>query len=116
MCPRFTLLGYLILVTSTFRATWGWDYPLMAMTAARLGLGEQAVDILLMNEEKNAFLPNGHNFQQSRLPCYLPGNGGLLYATALMAAGWPGAPKRSAPGFPDNGQWTVRHEGLWPAL
>jgi hypothetical protein len=35
----------------------------------------------------------------------------LLYATALMAAGWDGAPKRNAPGFPTNG-WVVRHEGL----
>lgn len=97
-------------------STWGWDYPLMAMTAARLGLGEQAIDILLMPEAKNTFLPNGHNYQGAGLPCYLPGNGGLLYATALMAAGWPEAPNRSAPGFPDNGRWTVRYEGLWPAL
>ncbi len=97
-------------------STWGWDYPLMAMTAARLGLGQQAIDILLMKEEKNTFLPNGHNYQAGILPCYLPGNGGLLYATALMAAGWPGAPSRKAPGFPDNGQWTVRYEGLLPAL
>ena len=29
-------------------------------------------------------------------PCpYLPGNGGLLYAIAMMAAGWDGAPDRS---------------------
>ena len=36
----------------------------------------------------------------------------LTYATALMAAGWDGAPERHAPGFPDNGRWVVRHEGL----
>jgi hypothetical protein len=40
------------------------------------------------------------------------GNGGLLYATALMAAGWDGAPNRNAPGFPGNGQWNVRWEDL----
>ncbi len=97
-------------------STWGWDYPLMAMTAARLGLGEQAVDILLMNESKNRYLPNGHNYQGPGLPCYLPGNGGLLYAIALMSAGWRGAPNRVAPGFPADGNWTVRHEGLLPAL
>ena len=45
---------------------------------------------------------------------YLPANAGLLYATAMMAAGWDGAPKRNAPGFPDNGQWTVRWEKLRP--
>ncbi|MHC4884252.1 MAG: hypothetical protein ACYTGH_04115 [Planctomycetota bacterium] len=27
-------------------------------------------------------------------------------------AGWDGAPERPAPGFPDNGQWTVRQEGI----
>jgi len=49
------------------------------------------------------------------LTIYLPANGGLLYATALMAAGWDGAPERNAPGFPDNGQWNVRWENLRPA-
>ncbi len=97
-------------------STWGWDYPLMTMTAARLGMTEHAVDILLMDEGKNRYLPNGHNYQGPGLPCYLPGNGGLLYAIALMAAGWRGAADRPAPGFPANGNWTVRHEGLLPAL
>ena len=46
------------------------------------------------------------------LPLYLPGNGGLLYAVAMMAAGWDGAPDGTAPGFPADGSWTVRHEGL----
>ena len=44
---------------------------------------------------------------------YLPGNGGLLYATDLMAAGWDGAPAgKHAPGFPDNGDWVGKWEGL----
>jgi hypothetical protein len=30
----------------------------------------------------------------------------------MMAAGWDGAPKRHAPGFPDDGSWNVRWEGL----
>jgi hypothetical protein len=92
--------------------TWGWDYPMVAMTAARLGQGKIAVDALLMETEKNHYLPNGHNYQRQNLPCYLPGNGGLLYAVAMMAAGWQGAPKRQSPGFPDDGSWTVRWEGL----
>ncbi len=33
----------------------------------------------------------------------------------MMAAGWDGAPKRHAPGFPDDGNWNVRWEGLSPA-
>ncbi len=75
--------------------TWGWDYPLMAMTAARLGEGEMAVKALLMDKNKNHYLANGHNPQSGpTLPLYLPGNGGLLYAAAMMAAGWDGAPAR----------------------
>ncbi len=95
--------------------TWGWDYPLTAMTAARLGETSLAVDALLMTTPKNHYLPNGHNWQRDNLPCYLPGNGGLLYALALMAAGWQGAPHSSAPGFPSDGSWTVRRESLSPA-
>ncbi len=95
--------------------TWGWDYPLMAMTACRVGEPELAVDALLLDAPKNHYLANGHNFQRpADLRLYLPGNGGLLYAVAMMAAGWDGAPERSAPGFPADG-WHVRHEGLSPA-
>ena len=56
------------------------------MTAARLGKPERAIDALFIVSEKNRFLANGHNFQSSRLPLYLPGNGALLSAVAMMAA------------------------------
>jgi hypothetical protein len=92
--------------------TWGWDYPMTAMTATRLGETKTAVDALLMKTEKNRYLANGHNWQRENLPCYLPGNGGLLYAIAMMAGGWRGAPQRTAPGFPDDGSWQVRAEGF----
>ena len=92
--------------------TWGWDYPLTAMTAARLGEPQVAVDALLMSTEKNRYLLNGHNWQRRDLPCYLPGNGGLLYAIAMMAAGWYLAPRGPAPGFPSDGSWQVRSEGF----
>jgi hypothetical protein len=95
--------------------TWGWDYPLMAMTAARLGEPDRAVDALLLDTPKNHYGPEGQVYQRPGLSVYLPANGGLLYAVALMAAGWDGAPKRNAPGFPDNGQWDVRYENLRPA-
>jgi hypothetical protein len=95
-----------------WKSTWGWDYPVLAMTAARLGRGEDAVNALLMDTPKNRFSPNGHNFQRANLPLYLPGNGGLLAAIAMMAAGWDGASDKPAPGFPGNGQWSVRWEGL----
>ena len=102
----------LILSNWEWETTWGWDYPMMAMNAARLGLPEKAVDALFMDLQKNAYLPNGHNYQDKRLRIYLPGNGGLLTAVAMMAAGWDGAPDKFAPGFPDNGKWNVRWEGL----
>ena len=106
--------------------TWGWDYPMLAMTAARLGEPERAVDALLLDTPKNHYALNGQVYQRPGLTIYLPANGGLLYATAMMAAGWdspsPGSfgatsssPKRNAPGFPDNGQWNVRWENLRPA-
>lgn len=93
--------------------TWGWDYPMVAMNAARLGEAENAVSALLMDKRTNTYLPNGHNYQDQRLRCYLPGNGGLLTAIAMMCAGWDGCTERN-PGFPKNGKWDVRWEGLRP--
>jgi hypothetical protein len=95
-------------------STWGWDYPMVAMTAARLGEPARAVDALLLDTPKNTYRRNGHNHQRPGLTIYLPGNGGLLSAVAMMAAGWDGAPAGHAPGFPDDGRWTVRWEGLRP--
>jgi hypothetical protein len=96
--------------------TWGWDYAMTAMTAARLGEQKIAVDALMMDTGKNYYLANGHNRQRRDLPCYLPGNGGLLYAVAIMAGGWRRAPHSNAPGFPGDGSWTVRSEGFNSAL
>lgn len=92
--------------------TWGWDYPMLAMTAARVGLPELAVDAFFIESKKNIYWPNGHNYQRENLPLYLPGNGGLLTAVAMMAAGWDQAPDCDAPGFPNDGSWTVRWENL----
>jgi hypothetical protein len=89
---------------------WGWDFPMLAMTAARLGDRAKAVDLLLDPSENFRFdatgLCTGGPFP------YFPSNGGLLYAVAMMTAGWDGAPSGNAPGFPQNGQWDVRWEGL----
>ena len=91
--------------------TWGWDFPMVAMTCARLGLADRAVDALLMPKRTNTYLVNGHNYQDKRLRVYMPGNGGLLTAVAMMCAGWDGAEGRN-PGFPSS--WDVRWEGLLP--
>ena len=94
-------------------STWGWDFPALAMTATRLGEPSTAVDLLLSAAAKNTYLPNGHNWQSETLPAYLPGNGGLLTALAMMAGGWDGGPGTAAPGFPSG--WSVRAEGFIPA-
>ena len=94
---------------------WGWDYPMIAMTAARLGEPKKAVDVLLKSDgPNNSYTANGHNRQRDDLPVYLPGNGALLSAVAMMAVGWDGAPSHDAPGFPHDGTWVVRSEGLHP--
>ena len=93
-------------------STWGWDYPVMAMTATRLGRSQAAVDALLLDAPKNLYLPNGHNFQTPSLPVYLPGNGGLLAAVGLMAAGWGDAAAETPPGFP--AAWGARAEDIMP--
>ncbi len=94
---------------------WGWDYPMIAMTAARLGEPKKAVDVLLKSDgPNNSYTAAGHNKQRDDLPIYLPGNGSLLAAVAMMAAGWDGAPSHDAPGFPKDGTWVVRSEGLRP--
>ena len=108
---------------------WGWDYPMIAMTAARLGRPDLAVDILLRDGPNNRYLPNGHCPQrpESRsardtspgrprydLGAYLPANGAFLSAVALMLGGWDGA-GGEYPGLPRDGTWTVRAEG-WRAL
>jgi len=87
--------------------TWGWDFPMVAMTAARLGEPDMAVDALFIDSPKNTWLPNGHNWQRKDLPLYLPGNGALLTAIAMMATKWNGFPA---------GAWKARWEGLRPLL
>ncbi|MDR0502780.1 MAG: hypothetical protein LBH16_05600 [Treponema sp.] len=91
---------------STF---YGWDFPMMAMTACRLGRHKDAMDLLLMDSPKNTWLENGHNRQtgDSALPLYLPGNGGLLLAAAMIAAGFGG---KEGPLFPDG--FTAETEGI----
>jgi hypothetical protein len=94
----------------TWGHTWGWDFPMVAMSATRLGLPEKAIAALMMPVGKNTWLVNGHNYQDERLRVYLPGNGALLSAIALMCAGYEGS--GPLPGWPKDGRWKVRYEGL----
>ncbi len=95
----------------TWKETWGWDFPMAAMTATRLNLPAKAIDALLMPITTNTYLPNGHNYQDDRLRLYLPGNGGLLAAIAMMVGGYDGA-NSYMPGIPNDGKWNVTWEGL----
>ncbi|HET7537158.1 MAG TPA: hypothetical protein VFJ90_11920, partial [Candidatus Didemnitutus sp.] len=105
---------------------WGWDYPMIAMTAARLGRPAEAVEILLRDGPNNRYTPSGHCPQRSdvkldpkapagarkrEIAVYLPANASFLSAAALMIAGWDGC-KEEFPGFPKDGTWTIRAEGL----
>jgi len=100
--------------TWNWPTTWGWDYGMTAMTAARLGRPQEAVNALMRGTQKNTYLPNGHNYQDGRLRVYLPGNGALLAAAAMMMAGWDGCTGTTNPGFPKDGTWNVKWEGLNP--
>ncbi|MGC4231384.1 MAG: hypothetical protein QM594_00090 [Niabella sp.] len=91
--------------------TWGWDFPMTAMNAARLNMPGKALDALFMNIQTNTYLKNGHNYQDGRLRIYLPGNGGVLTAVAMMLEGWD-ASDTDTPGFPRDGSWKIKKEGF----
>lgn len=92
-------------------SAWGWDFPMLALCAARLGDAGLAFDLLLTEAEKNRYLGSGHNFQDTRLPLYLPGNGGLLMAVSLLAGGWT-SPDGTAIAPPSAPGWELSAEGF----
>lgn len=104
-----------VLAAWRFDTGWGWDFPMVAMTAARLGAADEAINMLLHPSPKNNYDKHGLVGGGNPYP-YFPTNGGLLYAIALMAAGWDGDKDISAPGFPKDGSWVVKWEGLKKAL
>ncbi|HTE27288.1 MAG TPA: hypothetical protein VK664_22160, partial [Flavitalea sp.] len=94
-----------------FETGWGWDFPMAAMSAARLGKPEQAIDFLLYNTPKNYFDKHGFVGGGNPYP-YLPANGALLYAVAMMTAGWDNDGNRHEPGFPKDGSWVIKWENI----
>ncbi len=125
------------------RQTWGWDYPMIAMTAARLGQPEKAVDWLFATGKNNQWgatgmTPRVHlDAHAEGLVPQSGGAGGVAMAVnpdgpgykraaetyfpsngaLLMAvglmAGGWDGADRPAPGFPRRG-WRVRAEGFTP--
>lgn len=95
------------------RGSWSWNYPSLAMNATRLLRPDIAVKAITMDDRSDLLLPGGNNYRTERLRMYLPGNGGLLLAVGMMCAGWDGCTVDN-PGFPQDGSWDVRWEGLKP--
>ena len=96
------------------------DFPLLAMTATRLGQPAEAIDLLFYDAPNNhwgtaGMTPRVHLTDTGGYlldgETYFPSNGSLLLAVALMAAGWDGE-SAPTPGFPDDGRWHVRTEGV----
>jgi hypothetical protein len=114
------------------RQTWGWDWPMLAMTATRLGRPDLAVDLLLTPQKNFQFGQSGMTPRvhlvaddaphaagtgvdgpgyRRAAETYFPSNGALLLAVALMVAGE--GEGQLNPGFPKEG-WVVRSEGILP--
>ena len=93
--------------TWNFNYTWGWDFPMLAMAAARTNNPELAIDILLHGSPNFQF--DEHGLATGGPFPYFPSNGALLTAVAMMAAGWDGS-TGDTPGFPKNGNWIVKCE------
>lgn len=126
------------------RQTWGWDFPMMAMTAARLGEPEKAVDWLFADLKNNQWgvtgmTPRVHLDEHAdELVPASAGAGGVEMSVNPDGAGYRRAAETyfpsngsllmavglmaggwdgstgHAPGFPKEG-WSVRVEGLTPA-
>ncbi|KAF1973516.1 hypothetical protein BU23DRAFT_554140 [Bimuria novae-zelandiae CBS 107.79] len=99
-----------VYATWDFANLYGWDFPLLAMAAARMGNGEQAVDWLLHpnNQVNGVGMPEGG----TRVPTpYFPASAGLLLAVGMMAGGWDGL---DGPIFPQD--WEVEVEGFQKAM
>jgi len=124
---------------------WGWDYPMIAMTATRLGRPRDAIDVLLRDGPNNAYLANGHVPQRSDEARVKENPAQTAASTSLPNASDESRPKPRAeiaaylpangallsavdlmiagwdgcteefPGFPKDGTWKVRAQG-WQRL
>lgn len=94
-----------------FNRIWGWDFPMLAMAAARTGQPALAIDMLM--HPSAGFQFDEHGLATGGPFPYFPSNGALLTAVAMMCGGWDGS-EGEAPGFPKDGNWTVRYEGFVP--
>lgn len=99
--------------TWDFPYSFGWDFPMLSMNAARLGDVDRAIGFLL---DKH------WNFDDVGMPIggdrvatpYFPSSGGLLWAVALMAGGWEGSDRKLSQRWPES--WNVVAEGFQELL
>ncbi|KAH8643986.1 hypothetical protein IG631_01450 [Alternaria alternata] len=92
--------------TWNFPFSYGWDFPLLAITEARRGDAERAVSQLL--DVNNAFDEVGMPEGGTRVPTpYFPSAAGLLLAVGMMCGGWDGY---EGPVWPSH--WDVECEGF----
>ncbi|KAH8593587.1 Six-hairpin glycosidase-like protein [Bisporella sp. PMI_857] len=91
----------------------GWGRPVLAINSARIGKPDRAIYHLTAFDywkfDDAGFAVRGGD--GGTPPPFMPGNAGFLYAVAYMAAGWQGSGDDS-PGFPKDGSWVVKQEGL----
>jgi hypothetical protein len=95
----------------------GWGRPVLAINSARIGNPERAIYHLTAFDywkfDDAGFAIRGGD--GGTPPPFMPGNAGFLLAVAYCAAGWQGSDVH-APGFPQDGSWNVKYEGLMKAL
>ncbi|RYP13108.1 hypothetical protein DL767_010867 [Monosporascus sp. MG133] len=88
----------------------GWARLVLAINAAPVGHQ--------MNNEYWTFDDAGYAYRSGPSPSpppYFPGAASFLYAIGYMAVGWDGS-EGHAPGFPKDGSWVVKHQGVLKAL
>ncbi|CAG8977215.1 hypothetical protein HYALB_00007910 [Hymenoscyphus albidus] len=89
-----------------FENLYGWDFPMLAMNAVRLGRKEKAIRYLL--DDNFAFDDVGMPIGGPRVATpYFPGSGGLLWAMGMVAGGWEGVEGQQ---FPE--AWELGVEGF----
>lgn len=95
----------------------GWGRPVLAINRARIGKPERAIYHLTAYDywkfDDAGFAVRGGD--GGTPPPFMPGNAGFLLAVAYCVAGWQEY-SDDAPGFPKDGSWVVKHEGLMKAL
>ena len=89
------------------RQTWGWDYPMIAMTAARLGQPGKAVDWLFFDAKNNRFGVSGMTPRvhlDAHAQAFVPTSAGAgAPAGAPVGQDGPGYSRAAETYFPSNG-------------